>query len=60
MYVILNHRKVKPDLTAAEVLQEEGEALDDGEVFGTVSAGVTDEDLGSGPGSVCAQRCGLR
>lgn len=36
-------------LTAAEVLQEVGEALDDAGVFWTVSAGVTDEDFGAGP-----------
>lgn len=45
----------EPYLTATEVLEEEGKALDDGGVFGAVFAGVADEDLGPGPGPLCAQ-----
>lgn len=44
-------------LTVTEVLQEVGEALDDAGVFGTVSAGVADEDFGAGPRPLCVQRC---
>lgn len=46
-------------LTATEVLQEVGEALDDASVFRAVSAGVADEDFGAGPGSLRVQRCAL-
>lgn len=42
-------------LTATEVLQEEGKALDDGGVFGAVFAWVADEDFGPRPGPLCAQ-----
>lgn len=42
-------RQSASHLTAAEVLQEVGKALDDVGVFRTVSVGVTDEDFGAGP-----------
>lgn len=48
-----------PHLTVAEVLQEVGKALDDTGVFGTVSVGVTDEDFGTRPRSLCVQCCTL-
>lgn len=46
-------------LTAAKVLQEVGEALDDAGVFRTVSIGVTDEDFWAGPWPLRIQRCTL-
>lgn len=46
---------VQTDLTAAEVLQEVGEALDDAGVLGTIPAGVTDEDFGAGPRALAVQ-----
>lgn len=46
-------------LTAAEVLQEEGEALDDTDVFGTVSVRVADEDFGAGPRPLSGQCCAV-
>lgn len=47
-------------LTATEVLEEEGEALYDSEVFGAVLSGIADKHLGPGPGPVCIQSCGVR
>lgn len=44
-----NVRQSASHLTAAEVLQEVGKALDDAGVLRTVSIGVTDEDFGAGP-----------
>lgn len=49
----------RPHLTAAEVLQEVGEALDDAGVFGTVPAGVADEDFGAGPRPLAVEGCAL-
>lgn len=46
-------------LTAAEVLQEVGEALDDAAVFGAVSARVADEDFGAWPRPLRVQSCAL-
>lgn len=57
---VLNKEQTGAHRTATEILQEEGKALDDGEMFGAVFSGVADEDFGPRPRSVCAQGCGLR
>lgn len=50
---------VQTDLTATEVLQEVGEALDDAGVLGTIPAGVTDKDFGAGPRALAVQHRAL-
>lgn len=58
-YFALNKERTGAHRTAAKILQEEGKALDDREMFGAVFSGVADEDFGPRPRSLCAQGCGV-